>query len=396
MLNNPPCFLYVGNHAGYFLTHRLPVMQAIRDAGYEVHVAAPAEADALEKMVVANAAETIRSLGFHYHPISIKRGSIGLAGELRVVSQLYRIYKRLKPDLVYHATIKPVLYGGILARMTGVPAVISAVTGLGYVFLANGFQATLLRVGVKTAYRLALGHPNMRVLFQNTDDCAAFIKQGLVKSETTAVIKGSGVDMQKFTATQEPDDMPIVVLPSRMLWDKGVGEFVEAAAILKRAGVSARFVLVGDTDPDNPTGILREQLQEWHDRGVIEWWGWRENMPEIFRTTHIVCLPSYREGIPKALIEAAASGRPIVTADVPGCREIVYEGENGFLVPVRDSHLLAAALRRLVENTNMRRQMGQRSREIAEVEFSVETIVAQTLAICEQVEPIHELTQRAK
>ncbi len=388
MLNNPPRFLYVGNHAGYFLTHRLPVMQAIRDAGYEVHVAAPAEADALEKMVVANAADTIRSLGFHYHPISIKRGSIDPLGELRVMIQLYQIYKALKPDLVYHATIKPVLYGGILARVTHVPAVISAVTGLGYVFLATGLKASLLRTGVKSAYRLALGHPNMRTLFQNSDDSKVFIEQGLVKSEIVAVIKGSGVDMQNFSVTPEPDGVPIIVLPSRMLWDKGVGEFVEATTQLKEAGIEARFVLVGDTDPDNPAAISRDQLQRWHDSGVIEWWGWCENMPKIFREAHIVCLPSYREGIPKALIEAAASGRPIVTTDVPGCREIVYDGENGLLVRVRDSQTLADAMRRLIEDRELRTQMGRRSREIAESEFSTTTIIAQTLAVCAQVHSV--------
>jgi glycosyltransferase involved in cell wall biosynthesis len=366
-------------------------MQAIRDAGYEVHVAAPAEGDALEKMVNQNAPETIRALGFHYHPISIKRGSIGLLGELRVMIQLYGIYKKLKPDLIYHATIKPVLYGGILARLTRVPAVISAVTGLGYVFLASGIKASLLRAGVKTAYRLALGHPNMRVLFQNADDCRAFIEQRLVQSEITAVIKGSGVDMQKFRVETEPDGAPIVILPSRMLWDKGVGEFVEAAAHLKQSGIEARFVLVGDTDPDNPAAISHQQLEDWHSHGLIEWWGWRENMPQIFREAHIVCLPSYREGIPKALIEAAASGRPIVTTNVPGCREIVNDGENGFLVPVRDWRALADALRQLIDNPDLRCRMGRRSREIAEAEFSVETIVVQTLGVCAQVHQTREL-----
>jgi glycosyltransferase involved in cell wall biosynthesis len=376
-------FLYVGNHAGYFITHRLPVMLALRDAGYEIHVAAPIEADALEKIVAENAVQKIRDMGFQYHPIPIKRGSIGLTGEIRLFLRLVQLYRQIKPDIVYHATIKPVLYGGIIARLTGVRAVISSVTGLGYIFISQDLKARLLRGGVKTAYRLALNHPNIGVLFQNEDDQCTFIEQKLVKEINTSVIKGSGVDTEKFYATSEPDGVPVVVLPSRMLWDKGVGEFVEAARQVHTVGIQARFVLAGDPDPDNPAAISNDQLQKWHDEGVVKWIGWQSDMADVLRRSHIVCLPSYREGIPKALIEAAASGRPIITTDVPGCRETVRNGENGLLVPVRTVEPLADALCRLIQDTDLRRRMGKKSREIAETEFSKDIIIRKTLAICE-------------
>lgn len=387
MPHTPPRFLYVGNHAGHFLTHRLPVMQAIRDAGYEVHVAASADADKLENLMVPDAINKIRSMGFIYHPIPIKRSNLGLSGEIRLMFHIYQLFTTLKPDLVYLATIKPVLYGGILARLTQIPAVISMVTGLGYVFLATGLKATLLRAGVKTAYRLALGHTNMRVILQNPDDQAAFIQQKLTSAEKTVVIRGAGADIQHFTPASPPSGIPLVILPSRMLWDKGVSEFVNAATQLRQDGVQARFALVGDTDPSNLSAISRDQLQCWHDSGIVEWWGWRDDMLEIFRQAHIICLPSYREGMPKALIEAAACGKPIITTDVPGCREIVRDNFNGLLVPARNIDKLTEALKRLIENHDLRTQMGIRSREIVEKEFSTQMIIMQTLALCEQLSP---------
>jgi glycosyltransferase involved in cell wall biosynthesis len=207
------------------------------------------------------------------------------------------------------------------------------------------------------------------------------VASGIVSPERVRLIRGSGVDIERFAPTPEPVGMPVVMLPSRMLWDKGVGEFVESAQLLKSRGVVARFVLVGDSDPENPAAISVAQLESWRDSGVVEWWGRCEDMPQVLAQASIVCLPSYREGLPKALLEAAACSRPLVSCDVPGCREIVRHGENGLLVPLRDAMALAGAIEKLLGDPGLRAAMGKRGRSLVEAEFSESLVAAQTLAI---------------
>lgn len=364
--------LYVVNDANFFLSHRLPLALAAQGEGFDVHVATP-QSDDVEKLLAE---------GLTFHPIPLTRRGISLGEEMASVIALYRLYRKVKPDLVHLVTIKPVLYGGIAARLAGVPAVVSAVTGLGYVFIAQGLKASVMRLFVKGAYRFALGHTNGRVIFQNPDDRSSFLKSRLIVARQTVLIKGSGVDMAQFTPTPEPPGSPLVVFAARMLWDKGVGEFVEAAKYLRELGINVRFALVGDTDSGNPAAVPKTQLERWQQSGVVEWWGQHTNMPMVFAQSSIVALPSaYGEGVPKVLIEAAACGRPIVTTDTPGCREIVRHDENGLLVPVRDVAALAEALRRLVEDAVLRWRMGARGREIAIAEFSVERVVSETLDV---------------
>ncbi|MGH7340232.1 MAG: glycosyltransferase family 4 protein, partial [Candidatus Rokuibacteriota bacterium] len=223
--------------------------------------------------------------------------------------------------------------------------------------------------------------PNSRLIVQNPDDLGFLVSERVVSAERAVLIRGSGVDTSRYVPVPEPAGVPLVVLPARMLRDKGVFEFVAAAERLKKEGVAARFALVGDPDPDSPASISAGTLKRWSERGAVEWWGWRDDMVPVFQQCHVVCLPSYREGLPKALIDAAACGRAIVTCDVPGCREVVREGENGLLVPPRDSGALAAALRRLLEDATLRRAMGERGRARAVAEFSVERVIEQTLAL---------------
>lgn len=370
-MHSPQKILYVFNEPAFFLSHRLPVAHAVLTAGYEVHVAAPN----------LNGAEIIISQGFVFHPISLKRNALNVFNELRIVRELHKLYTKLRPDLVELATIKPVMYGGLSARLARVPKVTYWMTGLGYVFIRQGLKAAVVKAGVELAYRFSFGHKRCRTIFENPDDQAVFIKRNLVPQKNTTVIRGAGVDLKQFLPLPEPSGIPLVILASRMLWDKGIGEFVDASRILKKDGVKARFVLVGDSDPGNLAAVPVEQLELWHNEKIIEWWGHQKNMPDVFASANIVCLPSYREGLPKVLIEAAACGRTIVTTDAPGCREIVKHNENGLLVPVRDSEALAAALKRLIENPTLRLRMGKRGREIAVVEFSVEKVVDETLAV---------------
>jgi len=235
-----------------------------------------------------------------------------------------------------------------------------------------------------TAYRVALHHPCTRVIFQNPDDRAFFTQHHLIDPAHTVIIKGAGVDMTRFVPTPEPTaGPPLVLLPSRMLWDKGVAEFVTAAERLRAEGVQARFVLLGDTDPDNRAAVPRARLEAWDRAGAVEWWGYHagSEMPALLAQSALICLPSYREGVPKALIEAAAAGRAIITTDTPGCRELVPRGENGLLVPVRDADALTGALRALLNDPARRRAMGTQGRVLAEAEFSLHQVIDETLAV---------------
>lgn len=366
-----PKLLFTVNDAGFFVSHRLPLALAARKAGYDVHVATAPGPGAAE----------ITAHGLPYHPVPISRSGLNPLSEIRTVWSLARLYRRLRPDLVHLVTIKPVLYGGIAARLSGVPAVVAAVSGLGHVFIRRGSISALLRTAIKAAYRIALSHRRLRVIFQNPDDRRQFVAQGLVGEPDCVLIKGSGVDVRRFAATPEPAGIPVVVLPARMLREKGIVEFVEAARRLRRDGIEGHFTLVGDRDPGNPTSIPQEQLDAWNRDGDVDWWGYRDDVPEVLAGANIVCLPSYREGLPKSLIEAAACARPIVATDVPGCREIARDRENAILVPPRDPEALAAALRRLIEDPDLRRRLGARGREIAVAEFSLDRVIADTLDV---------------
>jgi glycosyltransferase involved in cell wall biosynthesis len=361
--------LLVVNHAGFFLSHRLPIALAARAAGYEVHVATPKSRHSPQ----------IEQHGLSWHPIEMTRSGRNPLSELRSIRSLTRLYRSLRPDLVHQVTTKPVIYGTIAARWARVPAVVNAVAGLGHSF---GEAGLALRLVVRAGFRFALRHPNMRVILQNRDNREVFLQNGWLTQEQTVLIPGSGVDMKEFHPDGQREGLPLVVLPSRMIYAKGIADFVEAARMLKERGVAARFALVGESDPDNPGSIEESLLQRWGAEGVVEYWGRRDSMPAVYREAAIVALPTwYNEGVPKTLIEAAASGLPSVTTDAPGCRDIVRHEENGLLVPPRDPAALAAALQRLIEDAPLRARLGARGREIAQDEFSVDRVVQGTLAL---------------
>lgn len=368
-----PRLLFVGNFAEYFLSHRLLLAQRARATGYDLHVAVPPSEPECTR---------IRAEGFTLHTIPMTRQGKNPLQELDTLLSLIRLFRTVRPHIVHNFTIKPVIYGGIATRLTRIPAAVNSVTGLGAVFVDQRPHMQALRGAVKLAYRAALQHPNARLIFQNPDDQAVFDQGDILPRERSVVVPGSGVDLNIFTPQPFPTGDPVVVLASRMMWEKGVGEFVEAARILKSEGVRARFQLAGDSDSHHHGSVPREQLQAWHDEGVIEWLGFRTDMPTVYAQATIACLPSYyREGVPKALIEAAACGRPIVTTDTPGCREIVHDGENGYLVPKQDARAAADALRKLIEARELCIQMGAKSREIAANGFGIDQIAAQIIRV---------------
>ena len=363
--------LFVVNAPEFFVSHRLPLALGAREAGFDVHVATG-----------PGVAGQITNLGFEHHIFSLSRSGKSPLGELRSLWALFRLMRRLKPDLVHLVTIKPVLYGGFTARLARVPAVVAAISGLGTVFVRTSGTAQRVRKAVEALYRLSLGHRNIRVIFQNPDDRATLVALGAVRKAQTVLIRGSGVDLSICPLFPEPPGAPVVSFAARLLNDKGVREFVEAARILLNRGLGARFWLIGAADPDNPSSVSDWELTAWRDEAVIEVLGHRTDIPLLFSQSHIVVLPSYYgEGLPKVLIEAAASGRAVVTTDHPGCRDAIEPNRTGLLVPVRDPVALADAIQTLIENPALRQSMGAAGRALAEQEFAIEQVVAAHLAV---------------
>ncbi len=376
--------LFVINEAYFFFTHRLPVAQAAQAAGYDVHVAAP---DDHVWAPQGFSLDDLRRLGFTVHEIKLSRQGTNPFSEVVSLLSLLILFARLRPDIVHLLTIKPVLYGGIIARLLGVPAVAFGITGLGRAFVSKGWRAGLMRRGIAVAYRFVCGHANCRVIVQNAGDVETLVVMNCVRRDLIVLIRGSGVAMTEFIPTPEPSGPPLVVLVARLIWEKGVADFAAAARILKSEGALARFALVGDTQPSNPRSVPAATIEGWVEDGILEWWGRRTDMNAVYRECAIVALPTYYgEGVPKALIEAAACARPIVASEISGCREIVKNGENGLLTPQKDPAALAGALRQLIADKELRRSMGARGRARAEAEFSDLYVAERTLEIYDELE----------
>jgi glycosyltransferase involved in cell wall biosynthesis len=371
MTQSKPVLLYVVNHARWFLTHRLPLARAARDAGYEVHVASPPGPDV----------EGIEREGFEWHsfPLTIFRRNP--FGDLFTIVTLTRLYRALRPALVHHVTLKPVMYGTVAARFARVPYVINAIVGLGDAFAAGTSWQRVSRAIWMLLLRATIRHPRMRVIFQNPDDRDVLVRANVVKVDDTVLIKGAGVDPAIFAPiTRDPSPDITVCYVGRITVPKGLNELSEAARALKSPHL--RFVVAGEADPIGGHNIPPPTIAGWARDGIIDYVGRRDDVASLLREADIFCSPSYEiEGIPKALLEAASCALPIVTTDTPGCREIVRDGDNGFLVPPRDVPSLVRALKTLIDDPALRARMGARGRERVLEEFAVDRVVSRTLEV---------------
>jgi len=355
-----PKLLFVVTEDWAFWSHRLPTAFAARDAGYEVVVVAR----------IRNHQPRIEALGFRTIAWTIKRESLNPLNELAALFDLIRIYKQERPDVTYHVAIKAILYGAVAARLAHVRNTVNLFSGLGIVFISPRFKFRMIRALVSPLLRWALRPASARLQVQNTDDRAILNGLGISAPERTDMVPGSGLNLEDFPETPEPEGPPKAVLVSRMLWNKGIGELVEAARILKAKRVNLEIVLVGAPDPANPASIPEQHLKAWQEEGLIRWLGRREDIADILADSHISVLPSYREGMPKSLLEAAAIGRPLVAFDVPGCRDLVHDGENGLLVPFQDVNALAAALEKLSLDSAWRKRLGAQARRDVETTYA--------------------------
>ena len=370
--------VFVVNSLDSFESHRFPIAVSALKEGYDVFIIYGESRTAKLSQFV--------SIGIKLIKVSGRRGSTNIFLEVIYALELFSVVRKLKPDLIHLITLKPILYGGIAAWLCSVPALVIAVTGMGSIIIKRSLIASAYKALIRSALRIVTLHLNHTIIVQNIDDKADLIAWGVAKSKNVRLIAGSGVDLGQFCMTDEHDEIPVVTFLGRLIKDKGFSEFVDAVRILRNRGILARFWVVGSPDYENPTSVSKNELEKLSDENIVELLGYRENVTEIYKETNIVCLPSYREGLPKSLIEAAACGRAIVTTDVPGCRDAITPDVTGFLVPAKSPNVLADKIQTLIENPDLRKQMGGAGRALAEKNFAIEKIVSQHLAIYEDLQ----------
>lgn len=364
--------LIVVNVDWFFLSHRLPIALGALNAGYEVHIAT----------TLTQGPERLEAYGFIVHPLTLDRSAAGPVGLVRLTLDLARLIWSLQPVVLHLVTIKPVLLGGLAARLVPVERVIYAVSGLGHVFVVEGGLGRLRRTLVGALYRFVLGAQNSVVIFQNPDDRKAIESVANLSPERVVLIPGSGVDLDQYVARPVELGIPVVLMAARLLTTKGVREYVAAAQQLRRSGVQVRFWLVGEPDLENPASVQPDEIAEWVQQGDVDVLGYRTDIADLMAKALLVVLPSYyREGLPKVLIEAAACGRAVITTDLPGCRDAIEDGVTGVLVPPRDAGALATAINALLGDRAKCESMGKAGRERAERLFDVRTVVKEHLKI---------------
>ena len=356
----------VGSYPPSLVKFRGELISEIVGLGHEVYACAPEPDTGLKKKLV--------EMGVHYRTIGFQRAGINPRADLKVLWELYRLFRELRPDAVLGYTIKPVIYGSLAARLAGVNRIYSMITGLGYTFLGQGRKARLVGLVAKILYRISLS-VNSKVFFQNPDDLQLFQLNTLVKPQQAVQINGSGVNLKCFSARDELPTKPAFLLIARLLRDKGIYEYVEAAKQLKEAypDQKLKFTLAGWLD-ENPAAIDPEDIERWTASGLISYLGQLDDVRPAINDSSVYVLPSYREGTPRTVLEAMSMGRPIITTDAPGCRETVIHGRNGFLVPIKDSPALTKAMERFIKKPSLIPAMGAESRKLAEEKFDVRKV----------------------
>jgi glycosyltransferase involved in cell wall biosynthesis len=356
----------------YFVLHRLELAVAAREAGYDVVVATRA----------GRQCERITAAGFQVRLVNFDRAGLNPIRDIGTLLSIARIYRQEAPDLVHHVALKPIILGSIAARLVGIRSIVNALAGLGYVFSGSDARSRLLLRVIKPALKFALSGPRTALIVENRDDRRRVIAEKLSPPDRVHLIRGVGVNPAAYRPAHVDSETPLVILAARLLREKGIPEFVAAARSIRARGVKARFALVGAPDPANPSSVTPAEIDAWVAEGVVEYWGWQEDMSAVFEQAQIVCLPTYYgEGIPRSLLEAAAAGCAIVTTDNPGCKELVEPGVTGWMVPMRQVTALAEALHEAIERPDLRAQFAAAARALIATDFSMARVTAETLDI---------------
>lgn len=360
--------LFLVNCSNFFVSHFIQLAISVKDRGHRVCVAAgnDFQKDQIERM------------GFEFKKINLSRSGKNLSSEISSIFSIYRLFSDYEPDLVHMLTIKPILYGGFIGRLTNLfkrRQMIASVTGLGSSSMSEKLSGKIIWNCVKLAYRFVFSSNSIKVIFENSDDRSLFIKNRIVNENNSFLVNGAGVDINEFCPSSIKDEKISVILVARYLKDKGINEYIKAGRILKESQVDVELLLVGSIDEENPSSMKQDEIDFANSRGYIKDLGYRTDIAKCYQRSHIACLPSYREGLPKSLIEAAACGLPIITTDVPGCRQMVGNHLNGLIVPVKNAESLADAIKQLVSNRENIIRMGMESRKIAENLYSYERVI---------------------
>lgn len=369
--------LFLVNDLSFFISHRLLIAETVFHKGYNV-IIGYGETGGADPFLLQNK-------GFKINSVFMQRGGLNLLNEFKTLFSIWKLFKKEKPEIVHLITIKPYLYGGIISQLLKIPSVVSSVSGLGTLFTSKNFKSIFLQFLLYPVYKLAFNHHNQKVIVQNLDDLKVLVNLGYLKLSKSKLIKGSGVNLDNFTKLKEKGTVAIICFAGRLIREKGVYEFISAARLLRQKNINARFLLAGSLDNKNPSSLSQMDLERIKDEGYVEVLEYQKDIRDLYEKSHIVCLPSYREGFPKALMEAAAAGRAVVTTDVPGCRDAIVPNKTGLIVPIKDAEKLASALQWLIEHSKERVAMGKAGRIFAEREFSIEKIVSEHLEIYEEL-----------
>lgn len=360
-----------------FLSHRLPMALAAQAAGFDVGV--------ITRVNDQQTRAHIESKGFKVHPIAWERSSINPFSALREVVAIAKIFRAEKPDIIHNVALKPVIWGTLAALQAGVPRIVNAPVGLGYIFTSEDLLARSLRLIVAPLLRFAMRNRRVRVIIQNGDDWQSLARDGIIQHDRSVLIRGSGVELEKYQVMPEPDGPITIGVAARMLHDKGIMPLVNAQQKLQQEGMDIRLLLAGTPDPQNRATLTDDEMKHIAALPGVEALGHVTDIPGLWARCHIAVLPSRREGLPKALLEAAAAGRPLIATDVPGCREICHDGINGILVPVDDADAMAAAIKKLVHDENLRKKYGAASRQMVESDLSACAVGARLIGLYQQM-----------
>ena len=381
-------FVLYANTDWYLYNFRLSTALQLKSEGHEVVMLSPP----------GEFGERFAGHGLRWVQLRMERSSLNPLREVVVLRDLTRVLRQEQPDLLRNFTIKCALYGALAARAARVPAVVNAVAGMGYVFASDRMLARTLRPMVKVLMRGTLGGDRSRLILQNPDDADAFVREKLVPQQHIRVIRSSGVNLERFLPVQPIDEpRPLrVLLAARLLWEKGVGEYIEAARTLKAAGRNIDFVIAGSPDPGNPRSVSREQVESWVAEGLVDWRGHVDDMPTLMRSMDVIALPSYyREGVPKSLIEAAACGLAVVTTNLPGCREVVSEhGVDGLHVEPRCARSLSERIAQLDDDRELLRRLGDCARRKAMEHFDEQMVIRRTIEVYDELLPQRRARRR--
>jgi glycosyltransferase involved in cell wall biosynthesis len=381
----PHKLVFIVNTAAFFVSHRLPIALEAKRRGYHVElITGQAGSVAMD----AAAASLLADSDIPHTQVGFTSAGVNPVTEAWSIFQMVRHLRRIRPDVLHCTTPKGIMYGGLAARLAGIPSLVLAQSGMGYAFTSTG-KVNLLRGVLKSIIsrmaRVAYGHRNVRVIVQNHDDRLSLINAGYISPEKVTLIPGSGVNLPDYVGADIDAKQPIILFPARMLIDKGVMECVDAARRLKAAAPEWQFILAGTADHANPSCIAPAQMEAWHAEGAVNWLGYVPDMPPLYAKASIVCLPSYREGMPKALLEAAAAGCAVVTTDTIGCREAIIPGQTGDLVPVRDSDALYVCLLALISDKERQVRYANAGRALATQKFGIDAVVDATLRVYQAV-----------